>query len=236
MAISTQAVPVRRAEWLRNWAALVAILAVFAATGLACEHLGVLEAKAYFGEDGAIEIATPIVFVLAAILCVAWRQRTGVRSLVPSLILLLMAWRELDGDRWFTAQSVISSGYYFENPGVSYGQRIAVGAVVLALGLIILRFLWKARYRILTAITEFQPYGRSVIAAFTMLAASLVLDGLGRKVYALFGVHLTDTASALAGIVEETAELGMAVAFLVALLQLRFDTSENTLPGAFQAA
>ena len=230
MAFSSEVATERSAEWLRTWAGLLAILAVFVATGLICAHLGILEAKPHFGEDGAVEIATPVVYVLVALLYVAWRGKIGVQSLVPPFILVLMAWRELDGDQWFTDKSVISTGYYFDNPGVGYGERVLVAAIMLPLGLIILRFLWNARYQIASAVRASQPYCRSLIAAFTMLGASLVLDGLGRKVYGYLGVHLPTTVSVLAGIIEEAGELGMAVAFLAALLQLRFDPEQNKLP------
>jgi len=236
LALSGELTGVAGPRWLRNWAGAAAIAAVFAITGILVAHLGLHAAKAHFGEDGTVEISTPVFYVLVAILYGAWRNRIGTRSIVPVLILLLMAWRELDGDRWFTEKSVISTGYYFDNPGVGYGQRILAAAILGPLGVVILGFFWEARHRILAAVRVFQPYCRSLLTAFAMLGASLILDGIGRKVYDLFGVQLSHAAIDFAGIVEETAELGMAVGFLVALLQLRFDPARNTLPRAAPAA
>lgn len=218
--------------WLRSWAGPLAVLVVFALCGLAIAELGIPGAKLYFGEDGPVEIATPIVLVLTAILYAVWMAWLGLTSFVPPLVLTLMTWRELDGDLWFTGKSVISSGYYFDNPGVAFGERAFVGAIVAVIGLTILHSFWRARFRILTALRQMQPYCRSLLLAVPMLAASLTLDGLGRKVYAAFGVRLATDPSMLAGMAEEVAELGLAVAFLVALLQLRFDAGSNVLPGA----
>jgi hypothetical protein len=141
-----------------------------------------------------------------------------------------MGWRELDGDRWFTNKSILSTGYYFDNPGIAYGERILAGAIMALIGLAMLRFLWKARISILHAIRDFQPFCRSVIAGFAMLGISLALDGLGRKL-AVFGIHVSPVAGAVAKVMEECAELGIAVAFLIALIQLRFDPGRNALPG-----
>jgi hypothetical protein len=230
VAISESLVVGRRRDWLANWAGLAVAGVLFAASGLLCVALGVDQARVFYAEEGPIEESQAILLVTVAILYVAWKARLGLRSYAPSLILLLMAARELDADKWFTAKSVMSTGFYFENPGVSYGVRLFFGVVVAALGVVILRFLWNARYDVLRALGAWRPYCRSMIVAFAMLGASFVFDGFRGKLYALTGIHASEWVGYLTGIGEETAEAAMVLAFLAALLQLRFDPARNALP------
>jgi hypothetical protein len=155
--------------------------------------------------------------------------RLRLTSIVPPLLALLMGWRELDGDRWFTQKSLLSTGYYFDNPGAPYGERIVAGAILATIAVAALFFLWRTRYQILTALREFQPWLRSLVTGVALLGASLALDGIGRKL-APFGIRLSEAGGTMAKAVEEAAELGVAVAFLIALLQLRFDPVRNVLP------
>ncbi len=221
-----------RLGWLRDWVGVLIFPALLGSAGALCLAAGVAAAKTHFGEDGLVERATPVFYAATAVLYLVWRNRIGARSWVPSVILLLMSARELDADRWFTNKSVTSTGYYFDNPGVSYGERIAVGVVALAVIAMILHLLWTNRAAIVRAIREFQPYVRTMLCAFFMLGVSQLLDGLSRSVRWLLHTHLPTVDSQLAGISEETIELGVSIALFVALLQLCFDSSRNRLPHA----
>jgi hypothetical protein len=232
MAISSDFAGPRRPLWLVGWAGPLVVCLVFAVAGLFWAEIGVIPAKAYFGEDGLVEVASPIILSGIVALYLVWMVRVGLTSFVPPVVLVLMTWREFDGDKWFTAKSVLSSGFYFDNPGTSYGERILVAAILTPLALMIIHLFWRQRFAVIQAVREFQPYCRSMIVAFAMLGASLVLDGLPRKVFAISGFELSHFESVLSGLVEETSEFAMALAFLVALLQLRFDPRHNVLPGA----
>jgi hypothetical protein len=226
-AISTAA---RREPRVQTWAAPLAALVLAAGSMLAVAILGPEQAAVHFRENGPIETLTPVLYVLTALLFVAWRGQIGLRSMVPPLILMLMALRELDAHKWFTAKGVISTGYYFDNPGVSYVQRLLVGLVLLAVAGVIARFFWRNRRRILSGLRSFHPYVCSLLTGFGLLALSLTLDGIGRKVMAMTGERLPQDWSRITVVAEETAELALALAFLIALLQLRFDPQRNPLP------
>ncbi len=230
MTVTDGAAGSRRAERLSKWAGPLTVAAPFVASGVACAALGITEAKAYYGEDGPVEIGTAVVLPLTAVLYVMWMSRLGLRSLVPPFMLLLMTARELDGDKWFTEKTLLSTGYYFDNPGVPYSERIVVGAVVAAIGIIILRFLWNNRFGILAAVGACQPYCVSLLLAFGLMGASQIMDAASRTYLWLVGTRMPTLVSNFTGIMEETAELAMALAFLMALLQLRFDTERNALP------
>jgi hypothetical protein len=229
MAISTVAAPRERSDWLLEWAGPIAALAIVFVAIISTVVLGPAVASSFYGEEAPVEVITLVSMLALVPLYAALMPRLQLTSVVPALIALLMGWRELDGDRWFTNKSVISTGYYFDNPGVAYGERIFVGVIVALVGLVILRFFWMARFSIMGALRDFQPYCRSVIAGFAMLGLSLTFDGLGRKL-AVFGVRISEVGSAMGKAIEETAELGLAIAFLIALLQLRFDPTRNVLP------
>jgi hypothetical protein len=229
MAISTVAAPKERSDWPLEWAGPVAVLTIVFMAIVSIVVLGPAIAASFYGEEGPVEVITLVSMLAIVPLYAALMPRLHLTTVVPALIALLMGWRELDGDRWFTNKSVLSTGYYFDNSGVPYGERILVGVIMSLIGLAILRFFWRARFSILGALREFQPYCRSVIAGFAMLGLSLALDGLGRKL-AVFGVHVSEVGSAMGKAIEEAAELGLAVAFLIALLQLRFDPTRNVLP------
>ena len=229
MAILGVAAPSARSDWLLEWAGPSIALAIVLFSIVSAVVLGHERAGFLYREDGPVEIATFVVMLVLVPLYTAWMARLHLTSAVPALIAFLMGWRELDGDRWFTNKSVISTGYYFDNPGVAYGERIFVGAIMALIGLAILRFFWRARFSILGALHDFRPYCRSVIAGFVMLGASLTLDGLGRKLRML-GIHLSEAGSTMGKTIEEAAELGLAITFLIALLQLRFDPTRNALP------
>jgi hypothetical protein len=220
----------RRIDWLGNWAALAAVAAAFAGSALVVVYFGVIPARVFYAEGGPIESVTALLLGVVAVLLALWRVPLGMRSYVMSLILLLMTVRELDGDKWFTEKSVTSTGNYFDNPGVPYAERLFFGAIVLTFGVIVLHFLWSVRWQVLRALRQLQPYCRSVLVGLAMIVASLVMDGLRGKVFAVTGIHLSEMTGFVSGIVEETAELGMTFAFLVAVLQLRFDPARNALP------
>jgi hypothetical protein len=113
---------------------------------------------------------------------------------------------------------------------VPYAQRVLVGAVVVSIGAIVLRFLWRVRFGILKAVRKAPPYARSLACGGILLVASVGLDGLARTFH-MFGTSMSGSAHVVAGIAEETTELGIALALLVALLQVRFDPLRNTLYG-----
>jgi NADH:ubiquinone oxidoreductase subunit K len=230
LAVSGAISSERRVDWLGDWAAFAAVGAAFAGSALMIAYFGVTQARIYYAEGGLIESVTAILLIVVAVLLALWRAPLGMRSYVPSLILLLMTVRELDGDKWFTEKSVTSTGYYFDNPGVPYTERLFFGAIVFTLGVIGLHFLWAVRRQALRALRQLQPYCRSVLVGLAMIVASLVMDGLRGKVFAVTGIHLSEMTGFVSGIGEETAELGMILAFLVAVLQLRFDPARNALP------
>ncbi len=216
-----------------SWAGLAAIAAPFAVSAVAYAFLGVAEEQEFYAEGGPLELSTALLLIAAAALCVVWRgNQLNIRSPVPPFIALLMAAREFDADKWFSEKSVLSVPYYFDNPGTSVIERVIAGAVVLSVAATIFYFFWRARFSILKALREFQPYTLSTILGFAMLGVSICLDGIGRKVHDLTGVQLSSQVNDLAHLAEETAEISMALAFLVALLQLRYEPDRNVLPDA----
>jgi len=220
----------RRGQRFFDWAGVLIFPILLAWAGTLCLVDGVATAKIHFGEDGLVESLTPVFYAITAVLYLTWRTRIGAKSWVPALILFLMAARELDADKWFTAKSLTSTGYYFDNPGVSYTQRIAVGIVALGVAVAILHLFWKNRWAIVRALRDFRPYARSLLCGFFILGVSQVLDGLGRTVRWLAHTRLPSAQIQLAGIGEETLELGVSLAFLIALLQLVFGATRNELP------
>lgn len=228
LALAANTLPVDSVG-LGRWAAPVVVAVLLALAAALCVALGPTAAKPIFAETGPVEIATPLLYVLTAALYLTWRRPIGATSLVPVMLLVLMALRELDADKWVTNQSLLSTGYYFDNPGISYVQRIVVGAAVAAVGLVTLHFFWRSRRGMVRALRDWPPYAVSIVLAFVLMAVSQMLDGLGRTYIWLAGEHLTQPVYVFAGAMEETSELGMSLAFLVALLQLRFDPGRNAL-------
>lgn len=236
MAVFTEVQP-RLTARLSDWAGPLVAVLLFALVALVCAEFGIDPTKTHFGEDGLVERSTPSLLALTCVLYLLWKERIGARSWVPSLILGLMVLRELDADRWLTNKSLLSTGYYFDNAGVGYGERILVGVIVGALGVASLQLIWRSRSDIRSAVSAFQPYCRSLLLGVFLVGASQILDGLGRTYKGLTGgVPLPHEVHALAGIFEETSELAMAAMFLVALLQLRFDPARNALPGRSAAS
>ena len=206
------------------WASVGAILAPFAVSAALCFGLGVAEARVYYSEGGPFELGTALLMVTVASLCLAWRQHLNIRSLLPPFIALLMAAREFDAQNWI------------EHLGAPLIEDLIAGAVILPIAAIILYFLWRVRFSILKTVRDFQPYALSTMLGFAMVVLSLSLDGISRKFFNLTGVKLSSQAGDLAHIAEETGEFAMALAFLVALLQLRYDPERNTLPVTASAA
>ena len=212
----------RQSDRLSGWTCAAVLAGLYAASGIACAVLGAEPARqAFYYEHGPVELSTAIALGMGAALFVLWKSRVGVASWAPALFLLLATARELDADKWFTDKSLLSTGYYFDNPGVPYAERIIFAAVLCALAVAVLRLPWQCRSEIREAIRT-RPHVRTLTAGLVLLILSQALDGVGRTYTWLTDARLTPEVGGVIGVAEETTELAMALAFLFAVLQLRF--------------
>jgi len=177
-------------------------------TGLAFED--------YHQENGPIETAGFMAFVLAAVAMVALApERALGRSWFVTVLFALMAARELDFDKRFTEKGVLQLRLY--SGDYPLGEKL-IGAffvclILLAVFLVLRRGIPAA----LGALRAGQgDWVWVTLAAIAMMVISKPLDGLGRRLEP-FGVVLSERADTLSVFFEESLELGFALALVLAV-------------------
>lgn len=167
-------------------------------------------------EDGIIESLSALgYFACAGFILIKGRQLLGV--LMPYLILaVLFGFRELDFDKRFTSIGLLKSKLYLSNEYPLHEK--VIGFVVVALLLYALFGIVKrALPNLLSQLRSLNPAYSYAIIAGALVVASKSIDGLERKLKP-FGLHFDAHVYESAEVFEEVMELGIPIAFGLALL------------------
>ncbi|MBM9594786.1 hypothetical protein [Roseitranquillus sediminis] len=166
-------------------------------------------------EEGAIETGSAILYLVAFALFL-WAAR-GYRRLywpVPVLI-LAMAMRELDFDKRFTSEGLLSIKI------LTYDTLLIEKMIgVLVVGGLIVTIVVLLRRTARHFVREVFARGRWAIylaAALALTVISKSLDGLGRKLEPL-GIIVPERIDELAGQSEEVLELGIPIFIIMSIL------------------
>jgi hypothetical protein len=190
------------------------VLAALALIGIliAGRAMPLEDQKAFFSEQGWVEVLAAASYVLCAAYFVARPERA---QLWPyTALMLLFAARELDFDKRFTEVGVLKGSFLF-SPLVPTHQRLVGGAILL---LAVYVLYWIVRHHATPFIKslfkgDLAAFGWAI--ALVLLVGSKAIDGLPRKA-ADFGMTVSTEVEIFAWALEEVMELGIAAYILIA--------------------
>ena len=163
-------------------------------------------------EGGGIELISMLGYVvaMASYLWTAWVPLWSVPA-----VLLFMAARELDLDKVFTSEGILSTKVILHDTSL-WEKLLALGVWALLVATLVS----LARHRGLPLLRDLrrgEPWALAFTAGFVVAGASKSIDGLARKLAPL-GIEITEATSQGLVTVEETMEMLIPVFFILAAL------------------
>ena len=201
--------------WLqrRQSAASVAAIMGFTMALLLIELMLVRDANLFFKEGYGVERVTVVLYALALVLWFAARPPSG--SWQVPLLLLLMAFRELDFDKRFTEVGLLKLQYYLRPAPIT--DKL-VGIILM---IVVFHALWRlVRYNLgpwLRGLGARRADAWLVFAALACGGVAKSIDGIDRKM-AGFGVTFSQGFLIRAGRIEEVLELVFVLLVCLAMV------------------
>ncbi len=186
------------------------LCALFALVVMLCDAV-IAPGAAPLREGGGVEMASALLYAVPLALVVrggGGRQGTW----MTPVLLAAMAMRELDFDKRFTSEGLLSIKILTRDTALAEKLLgLLVWAVLVTALVLILRRRGPALWR---GIADRAPWALYVAGGLVLAAVSKSLDGLGRKLDPVMDVP--GAVNALAGRVEEALELGIPIHFAMA--------------------
>lgn len=175
---------------------------------------------ATFAENGPIENASIVGWLLLAAACL-WNARLSPRVLLPAaLVALLGAVREDDFALWFTSPKLFQAKFY-KNAEIALPEKLFTGVVALILAGLLIYMLWVGARTLLRPASWSYGWALTALLALGVGGASLVFDKLQSYVHDFTGHWLPQQPSLIINALEEGLEMALPLLFLSALLQYR---------------
>lgn len=167
-------------------------------------------------EGGPVELCSAGFYLLAlAALC----ARSPVGRAWPGMIALLaMFLRELDADKRFTDEGLLSTKIFVYD--IPVWQKLLAAGVLAVLLVAAGALIWRGAARLFRGLAERRTWSIYFASAVVLAVVSKSVDGLGRKL-APFGLRVPENVNARAGQMEEVMEIGIPVLLLMAILAKR---------------
>lgn len=167
-------------------------------------------------EGGPVELCSAGFYIVAlAALC----ARSAVSRAWPGMVTLLaMFLRELDADKRFTDEGLLSTKVFVYD--IAVWQKLLAAVVLLILLVSVGALIWRGAPRLSRAFAEGRAWAIYLVSGIVLAVLSKSIDGLGRKL-APFGLRVSDVVNTRAGQIEEMMELGIPVLLLMAILAMR---------------
>lgn len=186
----------------------------------------VSDAKVYFVEGGPVEIASPLVWTIAA-LALVWlapARAFGESWHVPAIFLVLAA-REMDFDKRFLETGIFKARLYTgDNP--LWIKLLGLAVIFLILWMVV-RLVRRNWSDLLRGMRRMEAWALAAIGSVALAVVSKTIDGAERKL-STFGISLSPEAvTALMGL-EELMELAFALLVILSLCCFERDRAANT--------
>lgn len=168
-------------------------------------------------EEGFFEMGSALGYLLAAALLLVIMVRSGNSRAWPLVgLLLAMSGRELDLDKKLFTKGLLKSRQYLGDQ-VPLAERLVSFVILLA----ILTCIWVAARRygpgFLRGLRDGTRSAWLVATGLLLAVVSKAVDGLNRKLEP-FGLQVSEQVERAAERYEEIAELGIPIAFILAIL------------------
>lgn len=193
----------RTDRWIA-WA-LLAWIAFLAAAPL------VLQTERFrwtFSEEGPVEVASMILWIVAAAVVLVRIRPFDSRAAAFALLYLAFAAREADWHKAFTADSMLKSAYY-RSPGVPLAEKLVAGAVAVALLCLLVYVLWVVARFLVREGGWRSRSGVWLLAGFALLFLTKILDRAPATLAVDYGVRLAPLVGAWFSAFEEGLEAAM---------------------------
>ena len=176
-----------------------------------------------FQESELVENTTVVCYGLAMIVMLAWARGGLPFRLHTAVALGVLAARELDLHKAFTAESTLRLSYYTSDLD-PLDTRIVAGIVVGTAHLLLIAMVLYGK-RLWRALRAGRADAYSVLAAVMFLPLSKAIDKAPNVIRDLLGRELTEAEFRPFRMVEETVE--MAIPLLVILAVAQFNASSG---------
>jgi hypothetical protein len=188
-------------------------LAGMIATTLAMEDA----ARDVFVEEGGIvETMSAAGYVVCALVFLFQGRMAGLKR-YPYVFLafLILFMRELDFHTRFTTMSVTKTKFFVSGEVSALERTVGIIAIAMLAYVVIMLLVRHAKPWVI-GLWKRSPTSWASLFAFSLMAASKALDGIGRKLQG-FGISTTETTEIVTEVTEEILELGIPMALLIAL-------------------
>jgi len=163
-------------------------------------------------EHGAVEMATAILFAIAAFLgMVQFIKITAKMDFVFMALMALAGAREMDWHKEWTTQSILKSRFYVD-PNTPALEKIIGGLIILFL----IYAAWQLIKRVpqfIASVWHFIPNAWAVGLGLGMLVTAKTLDSMARIMPFMAEFHADNRA--FLGVIEESFEMTGALFFVV---------------------
>lgn len=171
---------------------------------------------ALMAEEGPVESATVLAYVLAIVAIWLLRASTWPTRLASSMVLLMFAAREMDLHKSLFGISMLKSRFYLSAPLL---PRLAALAILLPLALALVYLVWKHARPLWRGLRQRQALAITMACFMTALFASKAIDRSLNIVFEMFNYASPLWLQALQLAFEETLELLLPVLAIVAARQ-----------------
>ena len=168
---------------------------------------------ALMAEEGPVESATVLAYVLAIVAIWLLRASTWPTRLASSMVLLMFAAREMDLHKSLFGISMLKSRFYLSAPLL---PRLAALAILLPLAFALVYLVWKHARPLWQALRQRQALAITMACFMTALFASKAIDRSLNIVFEMFNYASPLWLQALQLAFEETLELLLPVLAVVA--------------------
>ena len=167
-------------------------------------------------EDGPVESATVVAYLLAVLAIWLLRASTWPTRLASSMVLLMFAAREMDLHRSLFGISMLKSRFYLSAPLL---PRLTALAILLPLAVALVYLLWKHARPLWRGLRQRQTVAVTIACFLMALATSKVIDRSLNVLIEIADFHSPLWLQALQLAFEETLELLLPILALVAAWQ-----------------
>ena len=163
-------------------------------------------------EGGGIEMISMLGYLVATV-AYLWTAQVPLWSVVS--ILLFMAARELDFDKAFTSEGILSTKIFVRDSALwEKGLALGIWALLVATLVSLVR---RRGAPMLRALRSGEAWAFAFVAGLAFAVASKSIDGIARKL-APFGIQFEEGTSEGFEVIEESLEILIPFFFTLAIL------------------
>ncbi len=176
-------------------------------------------------EDGPIEVAQVIFYLIAALICFVYKMlKVWDKGLSAGLILIVFALRELDFQVKFTDISVTRTKFYFA-PDIPIETKMLAGIIVFSIIWLIISFVWKNFRNLINGVRDNKIWAILAINGIIFIFLAIEVD------ISLRGFEVNKEREVIKSFFEEMTELAIPVYFLAALISYGVSFLKNRKQG-----